>query len=84
MPLELQRVAGKVDPNVKKPKLNYAEYPLTTHGELMMALIQSNSFAHPHPFVISQSYETVGRYGDFFKARKEGISPVLSAFIGTK
>lgn len=71
-------------PNVKKAKLNYAEYPLTPHGELLMALIQSNVYAHPHPFVVSQFFETVGRYGDFFKTRKECISPVLSAFIGSK
>ncbi|KAF8309914.1 ARM repeat-containing protein [Clavulina sp. PMI_390] len=71
-------------PNSKKPKVNYAEFPLTPHGDMLMALIQSNVFAHPHSLVVGQFFETVGRYGDFFKTRKECISPVLSAFIGTK
>lgn len=50
----------------------------------MVALIQSNVYAHPHPFVVGQFFETVGRYGDFFKTRKECINPVLSSFVGTK
>jgi Exportin-T len=65
----------------KKPRLNYAGYPLTAHGELMTALVQSDICSYPHSSVVMQFFEAVGRYGDFFRTRKECASPVLSAFI---
>lgn len=86
IPAELRAELKSNTPNVRKPKLNYAEYPLTAHGELLLGLIQSNVYAYPsqHPFVVSMFYETVGRYGEFFKTRRECVGPVLEAFIGER
>ena len=64
--------------------INYAEYPLTTHGELLLALIQSGISAFPHQAVALQFFEAVSRYGDFFKVRKECIVPVLEAMIDSR
>ena len=68
----------------RKPRLNYENYPLTAHGELMMAVVQSGVSSFPHSTVVMQFFEAVGRYGDFFRTRKEGASPVLSAFIDVR
>jgi exportin-T len=84
IPPELSKELKSNLPNAKKPKLNYPDFPFTAHGQLMMALVQSNVYKHPHPFVIVQFFETIGRYGDFFRTRKECIGPVLDAFIGSK
>ncbi|KAJ8072513.1 pre-tRNA nuclear export protein [Marasmius tenuissimus] len=64
--------------------INYAEYPLTTHGELLLALVQSGISAFPHQAVALQFFEAVSRYGDFFKVRKECIVPVLEAMIDSR
>jgi exportin-T len=84
VPPEISKELKSLLPNAKKPKLNYPDYPLTAHGQLMMALIQSNIYKHPHPLAIMQFFEAIGRYGDFFRTRKEYIGPVLDAFIGPK
>ncbi|KAF8968103.1 armadillo-type protein [Flammula alnicola] len=47
---------------------DYSEYPLTTHGEVLFALF----------------FETVSRYTDFFKIRKECIIPTLEAMVDTR
>ncbi|KAG7089605.1 pre-tRNA nuclear export protein [Marasmius oreades] len=64
--------------------INYADYPLTTHGELLLALVQSGISAYPHQAVALQFFEAVSRYGDFFKVRKECIVPVLEAMIDSR
>ena len=84
IPPELARELKSNLPNAKKPKLNYPDYPLTAHGQLMMALVRSNLYKHSHPFVIAHFFEAIGRYGEFFRVRKECIGPVLDAFIGSK
>lgn len=63
---------------------DYSEYPLTTHGEMLMALVRSNACAYPNNAVAMQFFETCARYGDFFKVRKECTVPLLEAMIGQR
>ncbi|THV03246.1 ARM repeat-containing protein [Dendrothele bispora CBS 962.96] len=64
--------------------VDYSEYPLTTHGELLFVLVQSGMSSYPHPAVALQFFETVSRYTDFFKVRKECIAPTLEAMIDSR
>ncbi|KXN89108.1 Exportin-T [Leucoagaricus sp. SymC.cos] len=74
--------APPVDKNAKvKPVLDYSEYPLTSHGEMLLALVQSGIASYPNKHVALQYFETVARYTDFFKVRKECILPALEAMI---
>ncbi|TDL25856.1 ARM repeat-containing protein [Rickenella mellea] len=70
--------------DMKVSNTDFAEYPLTAHGEMLLALVRSNICAFPHPTVTMQYFETCARYGDFFKVRKECIIPLLEAMIGTR
>ncbi|KAL5504140.1 LOS1 [Sanghuangporus vaninii] len=63
---------------------DYSEYQLTTHGEMLMALIRSNICAYPNNAVAIQFFETCARYSDFFKVRKECIIPLLEAMVGPR
>lgn len=60
---------------------DYSEYPLTPHGEMLYALVQSGICSYPYRPVALQYFETVARYTDFFKVRKECIIPVLEAMV---
>lgn len=71
-------------PRDARKSMDYSEYPLTTHGELLFALVQSGMSAYPHKSVALQFFETVSRYSDFFKVRKECIVPILEAMIDTR
>ncbi|OAX43155.1 ARM repeat-containing protein [Rhizopogon vinicolor AM-OR11-026] len=71
-------------PKEKRREVNYSEYPLTPHGEMLLALVQSGVSAFPHRSVTMQFFETVARYGDFFKIRKECIMPTLEAMVDTR
>ncbi|KAJ3766289.1 armadillo-type protein [Lentinula raphanica] len=71
-------------PRDARRTIDYREYPLTTHGELLFALVQSGISAYPHQSVALQFFETVSRYTDFFKVRKECIVPTLEAMIDTR
>jgi exportin-T len=64
--------------------VDYTEYPLTTHGELLFALVQSNIVSYPHRAVALQYFETIARYTDFFKIRKECIIPTLEAMVDSR
>ncbi|KAK7050996.1 pre-tRNA nuclear export protein [Paramarasmius palmivorus] len=64
--------------------IDFSKYPLTPHGELLFALVQSGMSAYPHQAVALQFFETVSRYGDFFKVRKECIVPTLEAMIDSR
>ncbi|KAJ4477161.1 armadillo-type protein [Lentinula aciculospora] len=68
-------------PKDARKLIDYEEYPLTTHGVLLFALIQSGMSAYPHQTVALQFFETVSRYSDFFKVRKQCIVPTLQAMI---
>ncbi|KAA1467486.1 ARM repeat-containing protein [Dentipellis sp. KUC8613] len=68
----------------KRKETDYSEYPLTTHGELLLALIQSGISAYPNRAVVMQFFEVVARYGDFFKVRKECIVPTLEAMVDAR
>lgn len=68
----------------KRKETDYSEYPLTSHGEMLYALIQSGISAYPHKTVAMQFFETVARYGDFFKVRKECIMPTLQAMLDVR
>ncbi|CAK5283785.1 unnamed protein product [Mycena citricolor] len=63
---------------------DYSIYPLTPHGEMLFALIQSNLSSHPDRRVALQFFEAVSRYPDFFKVRKECILPILEAMIDSR
>jgi exportin-T len=68
----------------KRKETDYSEYPLTRHGEMLYALVQSKIAEHPHRTVAMQFFETVARYGDFFKVRKDCIVPALVAMVGPR
>ena len=68
----------------KRKETDYSEYPLTSHGEMLYALIQSGISGYPHKTVTMQFFETVARYGDFFKVRKECIMPTLQAMLDVR
>lgn len=65
----------------KRKETDYSEYPLTNHGDMLMALVQSGISRYPNRTVVMQFFETAARYGDFFKIRKECIMPTLEAFV---
>ncbi|KAF8656825.1 hypothetical protein AX16_002373 [Volvariella volvacea WC 439] len=65
----------------KRKEVDYSEFPLTTLGEMLYASVQSGIYNYPHRAVSLQFFETVVRYPDFFKVRKECILPVLEAMI---
>ena len=70
------------DKTVKiKPVLDYSMYPLTSLGGMLLALVQSEIASYPNKHVALQYFETVARYTDFFKVRKECILPTLEALI---
>lgn len=71
-------------PRDARKSIDYSEYPLTTHGELLFALVQSGMSAYPHQTVALQFFETVSRYNDFFKVRKQCIVPTLEAMIDSR
>ncbi|KAI0049750.1 KapM protein [Auriscalpium vulgare] len=71
-------------PKDKRKEVNYAEYPLTTHGELISALFESGISAYPSQPVVMQLFETVARYGDFFKVRNSCIVPALEAMVDAR
>ncbi|EJD48923.1 ARM repeat-containing protein [Auricularia subglabra TFB-10046 SS5] len=62
--------------------VDYSGFPLTMQGELMMALMRSGMARYPHPTVSLQFFETLARYGDFFRVRKGCVVPALEALIG--
>ncbi|KIJ62794.1 hypothetical protein HYDPIDRAFT_113893 [Hydnomerulius pinastri MD-312] len=68
-------------PKDKRKDVDYSDYPLTAHGEILLALVQSGISAYPHRAVVMQFFETVARYGDFFKIRKDCIMPTLEAMV---
>ena len=63
---------------------DYSEYPLTPHGEMLFNLVQSGIASFPNKTVALQFFETVARYTDFFKVRKECIIPALEPMIDTR
>ncbi|KAG6331220.1 hypothetical protein ID866_7869 [Astraeus odoratus] len=71
-------------PKDKKKEVDYSEYPLTPHGEILLALVQSGISAYPHRAVVMQFFETAARYGDFFKVRKDCIMPTLEAMVDAR
>ncbi|CAL1716704.1 unnamed protein product [Somion occarium] len=68
----------------KRKETDYSEYPLTKHGEMLYALVESGISGYPHKTVTMQFFETVARYGDFFKVRKECIVPTLQAMVDNR
>ncbi|KAI0775191.1 ARM repeat-containing protein [Trametes elegans] len=68
----------------KRKETDYSEYPLTSHGEMLYALVQSGISSYPHKTVVMQFFETAARYGDFFKVRKECIMPTLQAMLDVR
>ncbi|KAG6813913.1 hypothetical protein H0H92_005762 [Tricholoma furcatifolium] len=68
----------------RRKATDYSEYPLTTHGEMLYALVQSGIVSYPHQSVSLQYFETVSRYTDFFKIRKECIIPTLEAMVDSR
>ncbi|EIN04838.1 ARM repeat-containing protein [Punctularia strigosozonata HHB-11173 SS5] len=68
-------------PKDQRKVADYSTYPLTSHGEMLMAMVNSGISSYPHTTVVMQFFETVARYGDFFKVRKECIMPTLQAMV---
>ncbi|KAF8632204.1 hypothetical protein AX15_001968 [Amanita polypyramis BW_CC] len=75
--------APTIDKDVRKI-VNYSHYPLTPHGEMLYALVQSGMSSFPHRAVALQFFETAARYPDFFKIRKECIIPALEAMVDNR
>ncbi len=74
----------KTIPKAERKNIDYSEYPLTPQGEMMELLVRSRISAYPHPAVAAQFFETVQRYSDFFKVRKEWVLPALEAFLDSR
>ena len=68
----------------KRKSTDYSEYPLTPHGEMLFALVQSGIVSYPNRTVALQFFETVSRYADFFRVRKECIIPTLEAMVDAR
>ncbi|KAJ3517935.1 hypothetical protein NLJ89_g183 [Agrocybe chaxingu] len=68
----------------KRKATDYSEYPLTPHGEMLAALVQSGIASFSNRSVALQVFETVSRYTDFFKVRKECIIPTLEAIVDVR
>ena len=51
---------------------------------MLYALVQSGISDFPNQTVTMQFFETVSRYGDFFKVRKDCILPTLQAMVGPR
>lgn len=51
---------------------------------MLSALVQSGIASYPNRSVSLQFFETVARYPDFFKVRKECILPALEAMIDSR
>ncbi|KAH7106341.1 ARM repeat-containing protein [Auriculariales sp. MPI-PUGE-AT-0066] len=66
----------------QRKAIDYSVFPLTMQGDLMMALMTSRVGQYQHPLVLLQYFETISRYGDFFRVRKECILPALESFLG--
>ncbi|EPQ26132.1 uncharacterized protein PFL1_06340 [Pseudozyma flocculosa PF-1] len=58
-----------------------ATLPLSTLGEMVQKLVQSNVSAYPHPAVQLQFFECLIRYSNFFAARSASVSEALPAFL---
>ncbi|KAH9986251.1 ARM repeat-containing protein [Russula vinacea] len=71
-------------PKERRKEIDYADFPLTPHGELLMALFETGISAYPNQTVVMQFFETVARYGDFFKVRKQCIVPALEAMVDSR
>ena len=68
----------------KRKGTDYSEYPLTPLGEMLLALVQSGISSYPNRAVSVQFFETVSRYTDFFKVRKDCILPTLEAMVDAR
>ena len=71
-------------PNVDRDKRKDTDYSgcaLTAHGDMIYALVHSGISSYPHRAVALQFFETVARYTDFFKIRKECIIPTLESMV---
>lgn len=66
----------------QRKAVDYSLYPLTMQGELMMTLMRCGIARYPHATVSMQYFETIARYGDFFRVRKECLVPALEALVG--
>jgi exportin-T len=51
---------------------------------MLFALVQSDVASFPNRTVALQYFETVSRYTDFFKVRKECIIPTLEAMVDVR
>lgn len=51
---------------------------------MLLALVQSRISAFPNRTVAMQFFETVARYSDFFKIRKDCIMPTLEAIVDAR
>ncbi|KAG9225031.1 hypothetical protein CCMSSC00406_0001818 [Pleurotus cornucopiae] len=75
--------APSIDKTMRKD-VDYSEFPLTAHGEMLLSLVQSGISSYPHRAVVMQFFEAVTRYSDFFKVRKDCIMPTLEVMVDTR
>jgi len=68
----------------KRKVTDYSEFPLSPHGEMLFTLVHSGISSFPNRAVSAQFFETVSRYTDFFKVRKDCIIPTLEAFVDVR
>lgn len=57
---------------------------MTPLGEMLFALVQSGISSFPNRAVSAQFFETISRYTDFFKVRKDCILPTLEAMVDVR
>jgi exportin-T len=51
---------------------------------MLFALVQSGVSSFPNRAVSAQFFETISRYTDFFKVRKDCILPTLEAMVDVR
>ena len=44
-------------------------------------MMEGGISTYPNNTVVMQYFETIGRYGDFFKVRKDCVVPALQAMV---
>ncbi|KAG8924941.1 pre-tRNA nuclear export protein [Tulasnella sp. 418] len=68
----------------KRKKADFSNLPLTPYGELMYALTTSGVSNYPHVAVRGMFFECIGRYAEFFNARKDCLVSVLEALVDVR
>ncbi|XP_006459374.1 hypothetical protein AGABI2DRAFT_201553 [Agaricus bisporus var. bisporus H97] len=77
--------APPIDKNSRdRSNVDYSAFALTSLGTMLLAMVESGIVSYPNKHVSLQYFETIARYTDFFKVRKECILPALEAMMDAR